>query len=305
MHPGAPSHRSAHVLPVTSTRATGSDKRVARASAADVAEFARSIRCDVLRMTSAGRSSHVGSCLSSADIVATLFRRVLRHDPSSPVDADRDRLILSKGHAGAILYAALAEAGYFPRRVLESHYQNGSVLSGHVSHRNVPGVEVSTGSLGHGLSIGVGLALESKRRELGFRTYVVLSDGECDEGSVWEAAMFAAHHRLSQLVAIVDYNKLQSLGPVSETIGLEPFAEKWRAFGWECFEVDGHDHVALIESLEQQSGERPRCLLAHTVKGKGVSFMENRVEWHYKHANPEELALALAELNECKAPDSQ
>ncbi|HSV73527.1 MAG TPA: transketolase, partial [Chthonomonadales bacterium] len=209
-----------------------------------------------------------------------------------------DRFILSKGHAGAGIYAALAERGFFPIGKLDTHYANGSDLSGHVSHRGIPGVELSTGSLGHGLSVGAGLAYGARLGDAAWRTVVLMGDGECDEGSVWEAALFASHHRLDNLVAIVDHNKLQSLTTVESTLGLEPFADKWRAFGWEVVDVDGHDHEALDAAFCRVPSRPgyPTCVLAHTVKGKGVSFMEGSVLWHYRTACGEEYAAALREL---------
>ena len=260
--------------------------------------LARRIRLHALRMTSRGGSSHIGSVLSMADIIAVLYGRVLRVDPADPRWPDRDRFILSKGHAGAGVYAALAERGFFPIERLEEHYQDGSDLSGHVSHRNMPGVELSTGSLGHGLSVGCGMALAARLDRREHRVVVLLSDGECDEGSNWEAILFAAHHRLDNLLAIVDYNKIQSLAPVAETLALEPFAEKWRAFGWRVLEVDGHDHEQLLSALERspEPEARPTCVLAHTVKGKGVSFMEHSVLWHYRTARGGELDAAHDEL---------
>ena len=260
---------------------------------------AAAVRAHVLRMTHAGRSSHVGSALSCADILAVLYCDVLDVDPTRPDRPDRDRFIMSKGHAGAAVYAVLAERGFLDPELLARHYGNGSLLSGHVSHVGLPGVELSTGSLGHGLSVAAGLAWRARQLRADWRAYVLLSDGECDEGSVWEAVLFAAHHRLSNLVAVVDYNKLQSLTTTEETVGLEPFADKWRAFGWDVADVDGHDHDQLAAAL---AGPRdpapgpPRCVLAHTVKGKGVSFMEGQVAWHYRPPSDDDLAAALAEL---------
>lgn len=260
--------------------------------------LARKIRIHALRMTSAGGSSHIGAALSCADILAVLYGGVLRVDAAQPRHPQRDRFILSKGHAGAAVYAALAEAGFFPASKLATHYQDGSDLSGHVSHKGIPGVELSTGSLGHGLSVGVGMALSLRADASPARVFVLLSDGECDEGSNWEAILFAAHHRLDALVAIVDYNKIQSLAPVADTVGLEPFAAKWRSFGWAVREVDGHDHPALAEALQALPAApgQPTCLLAHTIKGKGVSFMEHSVLWHYRTARGAEFDAALAEL---------
>jgi len=263
----------------------------------DTVELARRIRVHAVKMTSRGGSSHVGAVLSMADILAVLYGGVLQVDAQDPRWPDRDRFILSKGHGGAGVYAALAETGFFPVEKLKTHYQDGSDLSGHVSHKGVPGVELSTGSLGHGLSVGTGVALAAKLQGAAHRVFVLLSDGECDEGSTWEAVLFAAHHRLSQLTAIIDYNKIQSLAPVPETLALEPFADKWRSFGWQVREVDGHAHDDLRAALAPGRPELgPTCVIAHTTKGKGVSFMENSVLWHYRTARGEELDAALREL---------
>jgi transketolase len=262
----------------------------------DTGELALRLRRHVVRMCNRGGSSHVGSGLSIADIIAVLYGGVLRIDPAQPTWEERDRFILSKGHAGACVYAALAECGFFDVSVLEAHYRNGSNLSGHVSHKGVPGVELSTGSLGHGLGIGTGMAFNLRRMGGKQRVFVVLSDGECDEGSVWEAALFAGHHRLENLCAIIDYNKLQSIGRVSDTVNLEPFAAKWRAFGWHALSVDGHDHDALRSAFAERAENRPTCIIADTVKGRGVSFMENQVLWHYRAPQGEEYAAAMREL---------
>lgn len=263
-------------------------------------KLANKIRIHILRMTSRGGSSHIASGLSIADIMAVLYSRVMRVSPDAPDRVDRDRFILSKGHAGAAVYATLAEMGFFSVSKLETHYQDGSELSGHVSHKGVAGVEFSTGSLGHGLGVGVGMALAAKMDGLPFRTFVLLSDGECDEGSNWEAILFASHHGLDNLIAIVDYNKLQSLASVEETLRLEPFGDKWRSFGWSVVEVDGHDHSQLYDALSNVPSKSgiPTVILAHTTKGKGVSFMENSVLWHYRTARGEEFEKALKELEE-------
>lgn len=266
-------------------------------------ELSKSIRIQSLNMTNLGNSPHIGSALSIADILGVLYADILNVDAKNPRKQDRDRFILSKGHAGAALYSALAELGFFDAKLLKSHSQNGSVLSGHVSHREVPGVEFSTGSLGHGLPVGVGMAYAAKIENKSHRVFVLMSDGECDEGSNWEAILFAAHHRLTQMTVIIDYNKLQSIAPVSETIGLEPLAKKFESFNWRTVEVDGHDHEKLKLAFqlgfknEVETSDRPTCVIAHTTKGKGVSFMENKILWHYKPPNLEELAVALAELN--------
>lgn len=266
----------------------------------DTRVFARRIRRHALEMTSRGGSAHIGSALSIADILAVLYGRILKLDPANPHWAGRDRFILSKGHAGAIVYATLAEMGFFPVDKLATHYQNGSDLSGHVSHSGIPGVEFSTGSLGHGLPVAVGMAKAGQLQKATHRVFVLLSDGECDEGSNWEAALFAAHHRLDNLVAVIDYNKLQSLASTAETMELEPFAAKWRSFGWKTLEVNGHDHDELEQQLSADADAdlRPTCILAHTVKGKGVSFMEHSVLWHYRTARGAELDAARRELED-------
>lgn len=268
-------------------------------SATDTRELARRVRRHALRMTSLGGSSHIGSVLSMADIVAVLYGGILRIDPADPVWPDRDRFILSKGHAGAGVYAALAESGFFAVERLNTHYQDGSLLSGHVSHKGIPGVEFSTGSLGHGLPVAAGMAMGARLDGRGHRVFALLSDGECDEGSTWEAAMFAAHHELDNLVAIVDYNGIQSLDTVARTLELEPFSEKWKSFGWSVCEIDGHDHDALWSTFGALPARpaTPTCVLAHTTKGKGVSFMENSVLWHYRTARGEEFEAAMRELD--------
>jgi transketolase len=270
----------------------------------DTRSLALRVRRQVVRMCNRGGSSHVGSCLSIADILAVLYGATLRHDPLRPDWKERDRFILSKGHAGACLYAVLAERGFVPREALEDYYRNGSVLSGHASSKGVAGVEFSTGSLGHGLGVGAGVALQLRRLGGTQRTFVLLGDGECDEGSVWEAALFAAHQRIGRLCAIVDHNKLQSLGPVSETIGLEPFVDKWQAFGWRVIRLCGHDHDTLRDALAAPCADHgpPLCIIADTVKGAGVPFMENQVLWHYRVPRDEEFDAAMQALGD--VPDA-
>lgn len=264
----------------------------------DSIDLARRMRMRSLQMVYQAQASHIGSALSICDIVAILYAKILRLAPSEKAAPDRDRFILSKGHACVAVYAALAETGFLPVEDLFSYGQDHSLLMNHISHK-VPGVEFSTGSLGHGLPFGVGKALAAKKSEESWRVAVLLSDGELGEGSNWEAMMFAAHHQLDNLVAIVDYNKLQSLTTVDQTVGIEPLADKARAFGWAVREVDGHDHVALQKILSSSPWEadKPSFLIAHTIKGKGVSFMENLVEWHYKSPTSEQLAQALEELS--------
>jgi transketolase len=260
-------------------------------------DLAARVRAQAARMVHRAKASHIGSCLSMADLLAVLYGRVLRIRPAEPDWPGRDRLLVSKGHAAAAVYAVLAETGYFPAEWLATYCQDGTKLAGHVTN-SVPGVELSTGSLGHALSVGCGIAVAAKADAAGHRTFVILSDGECDEGSIWEAALFAPHHRLDNLVAVIDYNKIQSFGSVKEVLDLEPFAGKWRAFGWSVVEVDGHDHAALAEALGSVPREpgRPTAVLAHTVKGKGVTFMEDRLAWHYKSPSDAELAAALEQL---------
>ena len=262
------------------------------------AELALAIRRSVLYMTCSGQASHVGSCLSVADILAVLYGAVADVRPAEPDWSGRDRIIVSKGHVAAATYAVLGELGFFPKEWLENYSKPGSPLIGHVSH-HVPGVELSTGSLGHGLPVGCGMALAAKRANDSWRTYVVMSDGELDEGSNWEAALFAAHHGLDNLSAIIDYNRLQGFGRTDEVLGLEPLAEKWRAFGWRVDEVDGNDAAALQTAIEKPvEPGKPSLIIGRTVKGKGVSFMENELAWHYKTPTREQFEQALAELGD-------
>ena len=256
------------------------------------------IRRHGLEMTAVSHGSHIASVLSAADMMAVLYGGAARVDPHAPKDPLRDRIILSKGHAGAAVYAALAETGFFDPKALTAHCANGGVLSGHVSHMGVPGVELSTGSLGHGLPVGMGMALAAKRDGRGNRVFVVCGDGECDEGAMWEAALIARHYELSNLVAVIDHNKMQSLDTCENTIKLEPFAAKWEAFGWRVLEIDGHDHGALKAAFASKADHRPTVVIAHTVKGKGVSFMENNILWHYRDPRGEAYQNALRELLE-------
>lgn len=258
------------------------------------------IRRHGLEMTHLSRGSHIGAIFSLAEIMATLYTGVLNVNPADPAMPDRDRLILSKGHAGAAVYAALAERGFFPVEELKTHYANGSRLSGHVSHKGVPGVEFSTGSLGHGLPAAAGMALGAKKDHAPWRVYCVLGDGECDEGAVWEAALQARQFALDNLIAVVDFNRMQSLDFCENTLALEPFADKWRAFGWRAIEADGHDVDALRAAFDEAKGNlgggQPTVVIAKTVKGKGVSFMENNILWHYRTPQGEEYEAALREL---------
>ncbi len=241
------------------------------------------IRRHGIEMTHLSGGSHIGAVLSVADILGVLYAGILHYDSQNPNWDGRDRLIMSKGHAGAAVYAALAESGFFDPAELKTHYANGSRLSGHVSH-HLPGVDFSTGSLGHGLSAAAGMALAAKQDGKHHRVFAVLGDGECDEGAVWEAALFANHYRLENLVAVIDHNHMQSLDTCENTLELEDFGAKWRAFGWHVVTVDGHDHPALQAALAdtRNPGHKPTAVIANTVKGKGVSFMENDILWHYR-----------------------
>jgi transketolase len=259
--------------------------------------MARAIRKNALQMVHRAKASHIGSALSIVDIMAVLYGQVMHHDPLKPLSQTRDRFILSKGHACVAVYATLAEAGYIKHEDLLTYGQDFSWLMNHISHK-VSGVEFSTGALGHGLPFGVGKALIAQSRGETWTTYVLLGDGEMDEGSNWEALMFAAHHRLSNLVAIIDCNNLQSLTTVTETLSLEPLSDKLSAFGCDVSKIDGHDHSSLIEALTSRCSNKPRAIIANTIKGKGVSFMEHQVDWHYRNPSDDQLAAALLELNQ-------
>lgn len=258
------------------------------------------IRRHGIEMTHLSHGSHIASVLSLADIIAVLYNDVANISPENLKDENRDRVILSKGHAGAAIYAALAEKGFFDREELKTHYADGSRLSGHVSHKGVPGVEFSTGSLGHGACVGAGMALNAKLDKKPYYTFAIVGDGECDEGSIWEMALFANQFKLNQLVVIVDHNKMQSLDYCENTLALSPFADKWKAFGWNVLDVDGHNHNQLRSAFEKakQSQDKPTVIIANTIKGKGVSFMELDILWHYRFPHEgEEYDGALKELH--------
>lgn len=262
------------------------------------------IRRHGIEMTHLSGGSHLGSILSVADIMAILYSEILNYETEDPKSPHRDRFILSKGHAGASVYAALAESGFFPVEELKTHYQNGSRLSGHVSH-HIPGVDLSTGSLGHGLSVGAGMAYALKKDGSTSRIYVVLGDGECNEGSVWEAALFANHFRLNNLVAIVDHNHMQSLDFNENTLEIEDFGNKWRAFGWNVIEIDGNDHSELRGAFnkinENNNLHKPTVIIANTIKGNGISFMQNNILWHYRFPHDGwEYEMAVSEMHAVK-----
>ncbi len=263
-----------------------------------VEEKAHALRRHVVEMVGKAGSGHPGGSLSSSDIVAALyFGDVLHVDPKNPAWPDRDRFVLSKGHAAPVLYAALAERGFFPVETLLTLRQLGSILQGHPDAKKVPGIEASTGSLGQGLSIAVGMALAGKLDKKAYHVWALLGDGECEEGQVWEAAMCAHHYKLDNLTAIVDHNHLQIDGPVDKVMSPEPIADKFRAFGWDTVSVDGHSVPDLLKTFKQDAeAGKPRCIVAETVKGKGVSFMEGMASWHGKAPKGEELDKALAEL---------
>lgn len=269
-------------------------------------QLAWKIRRHGVEMTHLSGGSHIGAIMSVADIIAVLYTDVLNYIPEEPKWEDRDRFILSKGHAGAAIYAALAENGFFEVEELKTHYQNGSRLSGHVSH-HLPGVDFSTGSLGHGLSAGVGMAYAAKKDRKKHKVYVVLGDGECDEGSVWEAVLFANHFRLNNLVAIVDHNHMQSMDFQENTLEIEEFGSKWKAFGWNVIEIDGNNHQELKEAFKkaeensQEAGHKPTVIIANTIKGYGVSFMRNDILWHYRFPHDGwEYDCAVTELHQSK-----
>lgn len=264
----------------------------------NVAEKARLIRRDIIKMLGKSGSGHTGGSLSAADMVACLYFWEMNIDPINPQWADRDRFVLSKGHAAPVLYAALAEKGFFPKELLTTLRKLGSPLQGHPDMNKVVGVEASTGSLGQGISWAVGMALAARMDDKDYRVYAMLGDGELEEGLVWEAVMAAGYKKLDQLVALVDYNGLQIDGPISEVMSPEPIADKFRAFNWEVLEINGHDHQEIMEALNtaRQIKGKPTAIVARTVKGKGCTFMENRVEWHGTAPNQEQVEKALSEL---------
>lgn len=262
-------------------------------------KISKNIRKKIIKMVSASKSSHVGSALSIVEILVVLYFKVLKIDSHNPEYDNRDRFILSKGHASVALYAALSERGFFDENLLDKFFIDGGILPGHLDRNVIMGIEVSSGSLGHGLSIGVGMAIAAKHDNKDHKIYVLMSDGECDEGSVWEAAMLAGHLKLDNLVAIIDYNKIQSFGRVEEVLNLEPLSEKWMAFGWGVKEVDGHDFQELLSALESIpiKPNKPSIVIAHTIKGKGVSFMEDKLEWHYKSPDQQQYEMAIKEID--------
>jgi transketolase len=267
-------------------------------STPELEKMAKQLRRHVISMIATAGSGHPGGSLSAADIVTALYFKVMRHDPKNPQWSDRDRFVLSKGHAAPILYAALAECGYFPVEELSTLRKLGSRLQGHTDRTLTPGVEMSAGSLGQGLSFGIGIALAGKLDKRDYHVYVLLGDGECEEGQIWEAAMLAPHFQMDNLTAIVDHNGIQLAGRCCDIMGIEPLADKWRAFNWHVLETDGHDIKQILQALKKARGikGKPTAIIAHTVKGKGVSFMENNVDFHGKAPTAQEAEIALREL---------
>jgi len=267
-------------------------------SLAELQAIAKRVRREIVEMIGEAKSGHPGGSLSAVEICTTLFFGVMRHDPADPVWRDRDRFILSKGHGCPVLYCVYAECGYAPKDQLNTLRKLGSVYQGHPDKRFLPVLEASTGSLGQGLSIALGMGLAARLDGRGWRTYVVLGDGEVQEGQIWEAAMFGAYHKVDNVCAIVDYNKIQLDGFVKDIMEIEPLAAKWRAFGWHAIELDGHDIPALQAAFAEAAATkgRPTVLIAHTIKGKGVSFMENNPKFHGTAPTPAEVQMALQEL---------
>lgn len=261
-------------------------------------KIALQIRKDILEMITEAGSGHPGGSLSAADIMTTLYFHKLRHNPKKPNWQDRDRFVLSKGHACPALYTCLARSGYFPASRLKTLRKLGSCLQGHPESKRCPGIEASTGPLGQGLSFANGIALSGKIDKKDYKVYVMLGDGEVQEGNIWEAAMLSSHYKLNNVVAILDHNGLQIDGAVSEIMNIEPIKDKFKAFGWYTIEINGHNFDEIINALEQADGvkDKPTIIIANTVKCKGVCSMENKVEWHGKALTKEELKLALKEL---------
>lgn len=263
-------------------------------------EIAKDIRIKIFKMIYRAGGGHIAPAFSIVEILTALyFGGIMKHDPLNPNMPDRDRVILSKGHAGTALYAVLAKTGYFHEDILSTYCKAGSILGGHPNMLEVPGVEASTGALGHGFLYSTGIALAGKINSMDYKVYAILGDGECQEGSIWEAALFASHHRLGKLTAIVDHNKLQAMDELNNIIGMQPLAEKWKAFGWDIIEVDGHDVYKLVEVLgeERERDALPKLVIAHTVKGKGISFMENVPIWHNRLPNKDEMNIVYKELD--------
>jgi transketolase len=272
-------------------------------SVEELKQMAATIRCDIIEMVCTATAGHPGGSLSSADVVTALYFRMMRVDPQNPQWPDRDRFILSKGHACPVWYAALAERGYFDKSHLGTLRRLNSILQGHPDMNKTPGIDMTAGSLGHGLSAGLGMALSGKLQQKDFHVWVIIGDGESQEGSIWEAAMAAAKWKLDNLTAIMDRNNLQNDFYVDDLMPIEPITDKWRAFGWNVLEIDGHDMTAIVEALETAKAfkNQPSIVIARTIKGKGVSYMENVCEWHGKAPSKEQAEAALNEIRRCSS----
>lgn len=265
-----------------------------------LAHIATEVRRNIIKSVTAAKSGHPGGSLSATDILVTLYFEIMKIDPKNPKWEERDRFVLSKGHAAPALYAVLAERGYFPKEELMKLRQTGAMLQGHPDMKSTPGVDMTTGSLGQGLSAANGMALAAKLDKKSYRVYVMLGDGEIQEGMIWEAAMTSAHYKLDNLTAFLDYNKLQIDGTNDEVMTVEPVADKWKAFGWNVLEIDGHNYDQIRDAVKKakETKGKPTMIIAHTVKGKGVSFMENQVGWHGSAPNEEQMERALLELGD-------
>jgi transketolase len=276
------------------------DADFAGASIADLEAVARKLRFKLIQMSNAAGTPHLGSALSCVDVLVAAYWKIVRIDPREPAHPLRDRFILSKGHAATALYATLAERGFFPRDWLDSFAKHGSPLAEQPSPGCAPGVELATGSLGHGLPVGGGMALAARIKNQNYRTYVLMSDGECNEGTVWEAALFIPANKLGNLTVIIDYNKWQATGRSNEVMNLPSLRDKWTAFGWESNEIDGNGMAAVVEALHNASRDngKPTAIVANTIKGKGVSFMEDDNNWHYRIPNAQEVLAAKKELQQ-------
>ena len=262
-------------------------------------ELAKKIRVHAIKMVHHAHASHIGGILSCADIVAVLYSDVANVFPDDPQNCNRDRIVLSKGHNGVAIYSALAECGFFDVDKLKTYGDDGSIFSCHISHKHVPGVEISTGSLGQGVGVACGMALNGKLKQKNYKVYAIVGDGECNEGSVWEMALFAAHNRLDNFTIIIDRNHMQAMGKCTDVLNTEPFSDKWTAFGWQVENVeDGNNHDQLRSAFLKPTYGKPKVIIANTIKGKGISFMENKLLWHYRDPQGEDYINALKELGE-------
>jgi len=264
----------------------------------DIEIKVKDLRKDIFRMICSGGGGHIPGSLSPLHILTVLYYQILRINPADPENSDRDRFILSKGHCGTAQYAILADLGFFDKKLLMTFGKTGTILGGHPDRNKIPGIEASTGSLGHGLSFGTGIALAGKKDRKDYRVFVLLGDGECQEGSVWEAAMFASHSQLDNLTAIIDYNKFQAMDRLEKIVGMEPLKDRWKSFGWSVQEVDGHNITQLNKVFRKVPFKKgkPSLIIANTIKGKGISFMENVPIWHYRMPNEKEMKIVCKEL---------